>query len=52
MSRAVGPSLPPSLVDRLSQRDLGARLGTALPFVTVDEAGRPEHLPDGQITPG
>lgn len=44
MSRAVGPSLPPSLIDRLSQRDLGARLGTALPFVTVDEAARPHAM--------
>jgi len=44
MSRAVGPSLPLSLVDRLSQRDLGARLGTALPFVTVDEAARPHAM--------
>jgi hypothetical protein len=44
MSRVIGASLPPALVDRLSQRDLESRLGIALPFVTVDEAGRPHAM--------
>jgi len=44
MTRMVGSSLPPSLVDRLSQRDLPRRLGVAIPFVTVDPAGRPHAM--------
>lgn len=44
MSRVVGESLPAALVDRLSQRDLESRLGIALPFVTMDEAGRPHAM--------
>ena len=44
MSRLVGRSLPASLVDRLSQRDLPARLGVALPLVTVDAEGRPHPM--------
>lgn len=44
MTRSLGPALPPGLVHRLSQRDLAARLGAALPFVTVDEAGRPHPM--------
>ncbi|HZF06924.1 MAG TPA: pyridoxamine 5'-phosphate oxidase family protein [Patescibacteria group bacterium] len=44
MARSLGPRLPPALVERLSQRDLAARLGVALPFVTVDRAGRPHAM--------
>lgn len=44
MTRSRGPSLPPALVDRLSQRDLPRRLGVALPFVTVDPDGRPHPM--------
>jgi hypothetical protein len=40
MTRTVGPALSPALVERLSQQDLGRRLGVALPFVTVDSEGR------------
>jgi hypothetical protein len=32
------------LVDRLSQRYLARRLGIALPFVTVDDVGRPHAM--------
>lgn len=44
MTRSLGPSLPPPLVERLAQRDPAARLGVALPFVTVDGAGRPHPM--------
>jgi hypothetical protein len=44
MSRVSGTSLTPALLERLSQGDLPARLGIALPFVTVDEAGRPHAM--------
>ncbi|MBI2219388.1 MAG: hypothetical protein HYU51_19085 [Candidatus Rokubacteria bacterium] len=44
MTRSLGPSLTPALVDRLSQRDLRNRLGIALPFVTVDAEGRPHPM--------
>ena len=44
MSRVVGQALDESLLDRLSQRDLGNRLGVALTLVTVDEAGRPHPM--------
>ena len=44
MTRLIGSSLPLSLVDRLSQRDLAERLGVALPFVTVDPEGRPHAM--------
>jgi hypothetical protein len=44
VTRSLGRSLPPALVERFSQRDLPARLGTALTFVTVDEAGRPHPM--------
>jgi hypothetical protein len=36
--------LPGALVARLSQRDLPARLGVAMPFVTVDRQGRPHVM--------
>lgn len=44
LSRSLGRRLPPALLDRLSQRDLPARLGVALPFVTVDADGRPHPM--------
>src|SRR5207247_1895440 len=44
MTRSLGPSLPPPLVERLAQRDPEARLGMALPFVTVDGHGRPHPM--------
>lgn len=44
MARSLGRSLSPALVERFAQRDLPARLGTALVFVTVDEAGRPHPM--------
>ncbi len=44
MTRSHGPALPPALRERLSQRDLPARLGVALPFVTVDADGRPHPM--------
>jgi hypothetical protein len=44
MSRVIGHTLPRSLVDRLSQHDLSARLGVALPLVTVDADGRPHPM--------
>jgi hypothetical protein len=44
VSRSLGAALPPTLVERLSQRSLDSRLGIALPFVTVDRAGRPHPM--------
>src|SRR5438552_113648 len=44
MTRSLGPSLPSQLVERLAQRDPGARLGVAPPFVTVDGHGRPHPM--------
>ena len=44
MTRRVGTALTPALVERLSQRDLRRRLGIALPFVTVDDGGRPHPM--------
>jgi hypothetical protein len=44
MTRSVGSSLSPALVDRLSQRDLTERLGVGLPFVTQDAQGRPHPM--------
>jgi hypothetical protein len=44
VARSLGRSLPAALVERFSQRDLAARRGQALPFVTVDEAGRPHPM--------
>jgi flavin reductase (DIM6/NTAB) family NADH-FMN oxidoreductase RutF len=44
MSRSLGTSLPPELVDLLSQRDLATRLGRAIPLVTVDAEGRPHPM--------
>lgn len=44
MTRSLGASLTPALVERFSQRDLSGRLGLALPFVTVDREGRPHPM--------
>ncbi|MBI1735898.1 MAG: pyridoxamine 5'-phosphate oxidase family protein [Candidatus Rokubacteria bacterium] len=44
MTRSLGPALTQALVERFSQRDLAARLGVALPFVTVDADGRPHPM--------
>jgi hypothetical protein len=44
MTRSVGTSLTPALVERLSQRDLRQRLGVALPLVTQDASGRPHPM--------
>ena len=44
MTRSLGPRLPASVQERLSQRDLAGRLAVALPFVTVDRDGRPHPM--------
>lgn len=44
MSRSLGPRLPPELVSRLSQADLAAVLGRAIPLITVDADGRPHPM--------
>jgi hypothetical protein len=44
MTQSRGPALPPELQARLSQQDLAARLGVAIPFVTVDAHGRPHPM--------
>ena len=44
VSRSLGSVLPAELVERLSQREIERRLGVALPFITVDEAGRPHAM--------
>lgn len=44
MSRLLGAVLPAAVVERLSQREIERRLGIALPFVTVDRAGRPHAM--------
>ena len=44
MSRSLGTTLPPALLDRLSQSDLEPRLGVGLPLVTIDRAGRPHAM--------
>ena len=44
MSRSLGARLPAALLERLSQKSLAARLGVALPFVTLDRAGRPHPM--------
>jgi len=44
MTRSLGRALTPALVDRFSQREIARRLGTALPFVTVDPDGRPHPM--------
>jgi hypothetical protein len=44
VTRSHGPALTPALVERFAQRDLPARLGLVLPFVTVDAEGRPHPM--------
>src|SRR3954466_3496740 len=44
MSEVVGRTLPRALLERLSQNDLGNRLGAALPLITLDEDGRPHPM--------
>jgi hypothetical protein len=44
MSRSLGPALTPALCARLSQADLRARLGRAVPLITVDAAGLPHPM--------
>jgi hypothetical protein len=44
MSRSLGAQLPPALVELLSQRDLTALLGRAIPLITVDQQGRPHPM--------
>lgn len=44
MSRTLGAKLTPALVQRLSQEDLPARLGLAVPLITTDGAGRPHPM--------
>jgi hypothetical protein len=44
MSRSLGAALPDDLLRALSQDDLAARLGRALPLITVDDAGRPHPM--------
>ena len=44
MSRSLGPALTPALSARLSQADLRARLGRAVPLSTVDAAGLPHPM--------
>jgi hypothetical protein len=44
MTRRMSPALSPALVERLSQRDLRARLGVGLPFVTRDAEDRPHPM--------
>jgi hypothetical protein len=44
VSRSLGAALPPDVLAQLSQGDLASRLGVALPFVTVDPAGRPHAM--------
>jgi hypothetical protein len=44
VSKSLGPRLPNSLLARLGQHDLAGRLGTALPFATVDAQGRPHPM--------
>jgi hypothetical protein len=44
MTRRHSASLPATLVDRFSQRDLSRHLGPVLPFVTLDGEGRPHPM--------
>jgi hypothetical protein len=44
VTRSLGARLPEALIERFSQRDLRSRLGTAVPFVTVDADGRPHPM--------
>ena len=44
VSRSLGTVLPAALVERLSQREIQRHLGIGLPFVTIDQAGRPHAM--------
>jgi hypothetical protein len=44
MTRSRSTSLSPALVDRFSQREIAARVGTALPLVTLDAQGHPHPM--------
>ena len=44
MTLPAGPRLTPALRARLSQAELSVRAGTAIPLVTVDDAGRPHPM--------
>jgi hypothetical protein len=44
VTRSLGARLPDALVERFSQRDVRSRLGTAVPFITVDADGRPHPM--------
>lgn len=44
MSTSLGPRLPDDLHRALSQADLRAKLGRALPLLTVDADGRPHPM--------
>ena len=44
MTVSRGARLTPALVERFSLRELGRRLGVGMPFVTVDDAGRPHPM--------
>ncbi len=44
MSRSLGPRLPADLMARLSQVELAAHLGKAIPLITLDAEGRPHPM--------
>lgn len=44
MSRSLGPRLPADLLARLSQAELAAHLGKAIPLITLDAEGRPHPM--------
>lgn len=44
MSKSLGSCLPAPLLARLSQSDLAAHLGKAIPLITLDAEGRPHAM--------
>ena len=44
MSWSLGPRLPADLLARLSQAELAAHLGKAIPLITLDADGRPHPM--------
>jgi len=44
VSRSLGPSLPAEVLARLSQAELAAHLGKAIPLITLDAEGRPHPM--------
>lgn len=44
MSRSLGPRLPADLLACLSQVELAAHLGKAIPLITLDAEGRPHPM--------